>query len=1040
MTWENGVQVRLSYNPGRIGVCTGVIRQTGPITRVQVRFPDATSEYLPEDDLEICDQSDNDDPYELISRGMYGRASDLRRNLTYAHLSGRLANLLYSMGITDTDFYPHQYKPLLTLLDSPANGILIADEVGLGKTIEAGLIWTELRARFDMRRLLVVCPAMLREKWKDELQRRFGIAAEILDAKLLKEYLEKPRASSGDGQAWIVSYQTTRPPKEWQAGKPSLAQRPNPRWLLADLLNDSAGLEPLLDMVVFDEAHYMRNPESAVNKLGGLMREISDYVVLLSATPINLHNEELFNLLRLVDPEHFRYRSEFQYMLEANQPLVKARDAALNPKACAADVVGLLQTAAGIPILKQSRQLEALLTNPPSDEDMANHAYRIGLANTLERLNLLGGAITRTRKREVQAKRAQREVKREAVPMNEVEELLYRTVTDLTRTFAWQRNISDGFLLVTPQRQVASCPAAAARAWIKKDDSWLTDLKNEYDLDDDEWQDSLSLTNYLRANLPEEITAEALEANDSKFERLKRVLKKFFKDEPDHKVVIFSTYRQTAAYLADRLNKDGINSLLLWGNMNRPKQEIIDEFRERPAIRVLMSTEVAAEGVDLQFSKVLINYDLPWNPMRVEQRIGRIDRLGQTADLIHIWNLYFANSIDDRIVSRLHDRLRIFEDALGEPEPVVGEIISKLESKLLIRKLTELEENEQIEAAFLALENLRLQQEELEKSASQMIAHGGMLLEKISAAQELSRRITEEDLLVYVRDYLNHQAPGHRFEQDPGNLNKVIIQLPPRLASELEVYLRQKGLLGQTHLATGDSRECLFLNRVAGGSSKQVERIHQFHPLIRFISVALKEGNAHFYPVVSLLLEQGPDAPNIKSGHYIFCVKKWSFEGVKQEELLASVAYNWDDQILLDEDDSDRLINFARLHGLDWLDYSSVTDPSEIEKHLGTLESRLDKSFKETVTRKQLENSDRAMFQLFSLEKHFARNKETLERVYETHIQLGRSGLAKATKGKIEALQRRVEVQRERIKQREKVVPSSHFVCAGILKVKNQGG
>src|SRR5690606_27414470 len=98
------------------------------------------------------------------------------------------------MGITNTDFYAHRYKPLLTMLESPADGLLIADEVGLGKTIEAGLIWTELRAREDMRRLLIVCPAVLREKWRDELKLRFGIDAAMVDAKTLADELS--RASS----------------------------------------------------------------------------------------------------------------------------------------------------------------------------------------------------------------------------------------------------------------------------------------------------------------------------------------------------------------------------------------------------------------------------------------------------------------------------------------------------------------------------------------------------------------------------------------------------------------------------------------------------------------------------------------------------------------------------------------------------------------------------------------------------------------------------------------------------------------------------
>ena len=164
-----------------------------------------------------------------------------------------------------------------------------------------------------------------------------------------------------------------------------------------------------------------------------------------------------------------------------------------------------------------------------------------------------------------------------------------------------------------------------------------------------------------------------------------------------------------------------------------------------------MSTEVAAEGVDLQFCRVLVNYDLPWNPMRVEQRIGRIDRLGQKASVIHVWNLFYQNTIDERILGRLLTRLKIFEEALGEPEPVIGETIQRLEAKLLTNKLTPAQEDEEIERARLALEIVRKRQVDLERNAAQMIAHGGLVLERIAAANELSRRVTEFDLTVYVR-------------------------------------------------------------------------------------------------------------------------------------------------------------------------------------------------------------------------------------------------------------------------------------------------
>jgi superfamily II DNA or RNA helicase len=1033
MIWEKGLEVRLCYNPGRTGTCTGKVRQIGPVTRVQVRFSDGTMEYLPEDDLEALKETNTDDPYELIAKGKYGRASDLRRNLTYVHLSGRLANLLYSMGVTETDFYPHQYKPLLTLLDSPANGILIADEVGLGKTIEAGLIWTELRARYDFRRLLIVCPAMLREKWRDELQRRFGIAAEILDADGLRETLAKPRHSSLGGQACIVSYQTARPPREWRPGKQSAAKRPSARWRLAELLRDSAGSEPLVDLVIFDEAHYMRNPDSAVYTLGTLLRDVSDYLVLLSATPINLHNEELFNLLRLVDPEHFQFRSEFQHMLQANQPLVRARDAALNPKSTAAEISEFLSYASKFPILQKSLQLKALLDQPPSDYDLADRGYRVTLANTLERLNLLGNSLSRTRKREVQSKRIQRKVKRECVLMSDDEKTLYQAVTRLTREFAWKRGISDGFLLVTPQRLVSSCPAAAAKAWIGKDKAWISDIKDQYDVDEADLSNTLSLTEFLRAHLPNSISIESLRANDSKYQRLRSVMVNFFHNHPNEKIILFSTFRNTTLYLVDRLLSDGITACLVWGNMNRPKQEVIDEFRENPKERVLVATEVAAEGVDLQFCRVLINYDLPWNPMRIEQRIGRIDRLGQSADLIHIWNLYFSDSIDDRIVSRLHNRLKIFEQALGEPEPVVGEVITQLESDLLTQRLTEEEENGLIEQAFMAIEQVRQQQEELEKTASQMIAHGGILLEKIGAAQELSRRITEEDLLIYVRDFLSSQAPGHSFEQNPNEPNKVDIKLPPALASEFNTFLHQKGMLGQTLLASGELRQCVFLNRIAGTPSKNIERIHQFHPLIHFVSTQLKEASTHFYPLVSIILEGHHLPPSYNHGHYVFCIKKWSFEGVKPEEILATSVCPWGEGTPLDTNESDRLINLARLYGQDWLDAPDILDASLVEKSLDLQEAYLDKRYSKTVAQKQLENSDRAHYQLYSLDKHFKRQHETLEKVLATHMQVERKVLVKATQGKIDALSRRVEIQRERIRQREKVVPTSHFVCAGVI-------
>ena len=178
--FEAGQQVRLKQDPGRIGVVTKKIRDYGGARRLFVRFANG-GQYVPEDQLEEIGP-EGDDPLDLLERGRLGDAADLRRAVTHARLTGRLADVIYSMDTTGTDFYAHQFKPIVKLMNSVSRGILIADEVGLGKTIEAGLLWTELRTRFDFRRLLVLCPAMLRQKWQRELRQRFGVTADVLDA------------------------------------------------------------------------------------------------------------------------------------------------------------------------------------------------------------------------------------------------------------------------------------------------------------------------------------------------------------------------------------------------------------------------------------------------------------------------------------------------------------------------------------------------------------------------------------------------------------------------------------------------------------------------------------------------------------------------------------------------------------------------------------------------------------------------------------------------------------------------------------------
>ena len=384
------------------------------------------------------------------------------------------------------------------------------------------------------------------------------------------------------------------------------------------------------------------------------------------------------------------------------------------------------------------------------------------------------------------------------------------------------------------------------------------------------------------------------------------------------------------------------------------------------------------------------------------------------------------------------DRLRIFEEALGEPEPVVGATISKLEAELLTRPLSVDEENLRIEQAAQALENLRQVQNQLEQNAAQMIAHGGLLLEKISAAQEFSRRVTETDLLVYVRDFLNAHASGHRFEQHPNDPSLVDIQLPPGVAAQFDDFLRRKQLLGQTLLASGGVRSCRLLNKVGSQTNRAVEVINQFHPLVRFVSDKLREAGEHFYPVVSLRLGREVAGNALPPGDYVFCVKRWGFEGIKSEELLSSAAMRADRADaanLLSNDDADMLLNLARLHGEDWLDTTSYLDGAYIEEVVDVLEARLDDYFNEVLERKQNENSDRARFQIHSLQQHMERKLPGLREQLQRYLAQGKKGPANMTQGKINKLESKCATQFERIRLREQINQTKNFVCAGVVRV-----
>ena len=1023
-----GTLVRLKSDPGRQGVLTGKVRVQAGISKYQIAFPEGKT-YQPEYELEVVEDDSSDWEY-LIEQERFGLVRDLRRSLTHIHLNGRLANLVYSMDATNTDFYAYQYKPVLSFLDSPSKGLLIADEVGLGKTIEAGLIWTELRARYDARRLLVLCPAMLREKWCSELSNRFGVDAEIMTADEALRHLQKDKHSVVDGKGIVCSLQGLRPPAGWKDHDKNSASAK-----LARFLDEQASEEPLVDLVIVDEAHYLRNPDSQTAKLGQLLRGVADNVVLLSATPINLSNDDLFHLLNIVDPDSFRVKEVFPQVLAANEHLQKARVLALDIRSNACAIGEELALAKTNPLLKKSRQLEELANSDLVKTLIESKAGRIQLANRIEKVNLLRHAISRTRKAEVTEWRVVREPIKCFIELDKEgpEWEFYQAVTETVRRYAWESDISDGFLLAGPQRQVSSCMYGAAVAWRDKAKEFDEQLYEDFGHEGAEYEISPLLERLRKEVLPN-VDLDLLRNSDSKYKKFRDTVLVYLSENKEEKIIVFSFYRRTLFYLSERLLEDGIISQVLVGGMRESKDEVILKFREDKKIRILLSSEVASEGVDLQFCRTLFNYDLPWNPMKVEQRIGRIDRIGQTAEKISIVNLLFTDTIDHKIHERLYSRLNIFERALGGMEAILGEEISHLTSDLLSKPLTAEQEQKRIEQTAMAVERIRHDQEQLEQQASHLIAHGGYILDQVQAAHQFKKRITEQDLVAYVKDYLDKHCQGFEFRQYSEDEYLFDIRLPASSAADLAEFIKKNKLSGQTRLATGEAVRCLFANKVRD-PKKKVEVVSQFHPIIRFIGQQLNEMNEVFHQLVSIKVAASEQI-SISQGVYAFFINRWEFAGIKLEEDLPVRAVEIETGKLLDREQSWSLLNIARVQGADWLEVTSVIDMELFREAIIKCGEALEIDFQMESIQRKNENFDRVAFQIESAVRHRDRHLSSRLETLKTYRETGKSRMIPATEGMIRKIKERFDVQEETLKRKSQLKSSNTDVCCGVILVQ----
>ena len=916
LSWDPeipGQEVRLRDNLGRSGVTTGVVRQIGTRLHVQVSFGPNQKVFKPCDLVELC--AGSKDPLDLVKSGRFGTTDDLRRILVYEKTQGQLTNVFYSMEASNTTFYAHQFKPVLKFLESAEGRLLIADEVGLGKTIEATFIWKELQARQDARRLLIVCPAMLREKWRDDLRNLFNIKARIVDA---RELLDEYRGWEDGGRyhefVCIVSleglrYKADSDEEDLDARAVLLRALERPR---------AEPNELFLDLTIVDEAHYLRNPGTASNQLANIIRDASHHFLLLTATPIQTSDNNLYQLMRLVGPDTFFNEHIFGRMLAANAPVINALKLLWSPDPDLDRVVEQVDSA----LQHDYFQNNSLLLNVKrvlAQGKALDREEQVRLCHQIENSSLIGQHITRTRKRDVLENRVKRAPQTLSVRFSDYEKQLYGQVSNQIRSRAYGVEGIPLFILITRQRQMASSMVAAFQGWQEQgiiEEMLWDDLGVAAGLIDGA-QGPSPFSRIGQGPLGDlTVDLVRLETEDSKYHQLISFLKQERSKNPREKFVLFAYFRPTLKYLERRLVKDGISCLLVTGGMGEAKYELLRQFREEDNCNVLLTSEVSSEGIDLQFCRFILNYDLPWNPMRIEQRIGRLDRLGQKSDRISIINFFQEDTIEDRILKRLYERIELFERSIGGMEEILGDITEELIGDLLSLELTDEERLQRAEQSALAAKAKKIQQERLDEESINLMAFSDYIQESIRQTRDQGRWLSPEEIFGFVSDFYMNRYRGSSFIKVPGEDQIYAVELSDQARQDLRRHIMDNPSPTSTRLfETTGSVECCFDPRLGKNLRRYRELIDTSHPLLRFVKKCYADEEQAFFPTAAILLDRRFAPSGLGPGNYVFMSQFWSFSGIREERRIAYQAMPLTGQRTMSSLQAESLIGIASRQG-----------------------------------------------------------------------------------------------------------------------------
>lgn len=615
--WQPGDVVKVRGEDERVVRATVRNAMRGDVDILDVEI-DGESDAVPEGNVAALPPASG--VVESLVHGEWGDAKNfqLRQGTLRLDVERRCDGLgaLFSSRVM---VKPYQVAVAQRVLSDRSPRYVLADEVGLGKTIEAGMILSaQLHARLA-RRVLIVTPAHLSVQWLAELFHKFNLRFNLLDG----ERLEREEKEAPDEDPWgkfdlvVTSLELL---VRSEAAREA-ASDPDNRW----------------DLVVIDEAHHLRG-DKAYDAAVGLATNAWG-LLLLTATPLKLDPEEYYRLLRLVESAPAQSMDEFERRVERQKDLtalVRALEEA-GPKELAK------QAARVAKLFPKDEQLAELASRVKDDEDARDE-----LLDHVAEVYSLSARLVRNR-RAVVGGFTERRLHRLDVTLDKESARLHREVQDALNEAMKAGTLPAGAPLALLLRRVDSSPAALARALETRPEATFKELSKR-------------------------VRQQQGVARDPKLRALRDRLREIERTEPGAKVLVFTESRETLEYLIAELQREGFAPLAYHGDLpTLERDRMVARFRDPDGGRVLISTEAGGEGRNFQFCHWLVHYDLPWSPSAIEQRIGRLDRVGQTRP-VDIVVMRPAGTLAARVVDLFADDVRVFTETVGGLDAVLEEV------------------------------------------------------------------------------------------------------------------------------------------------------------------------------------------------------------------------------------------------------------------------------------------------------------------------------------------------------------------------------